>query len=183
MTEREHRANRKWNNANKKRRVPQKTSQQIMDITPPSSPRPGTPAWNFFEAGHGKRAAVGVGGYLKCPADKIAAGSDISKAEVFFYSVVTFKTLKNTSLPKNLVPIVPMHVHQVYTDTLGELQYRDLSCFCQRGFCSFMNPKTYQPIPAIVIETLKEAVLLDGLDEEIVLDDISNTVVVPRKTY
>lgn len=44
MTEREHRsANRKWKNANKKRRERQKTAQLIMDITPPSSPRPGTP--------------------------------------------------------------------------------------------------------------------------------------------
>ena len=46
-----------------------------------------------------------------------------------------------------------------------------------------MNPKTYQPVPAPVINTLKEDVLLDGLDEEIVLDDISNIVAVARKTY
>lgn len=44
MTEREHRsAKRKWKNANKKRRERQKTAQQITDITPPISPRPGTP--------------------------------------------------------------------------------------------------------------------------------------------
>lgn len=46
-----------------------------------------------------------------------------------------------------------------------------------------MNPKTYLPVPAPVIDTLKEDVPLDGLDEEIVLDDISNIVAAPRKTY
>ncbi|CAG9783673.1 unnamed protein product [Diatraea saccharalis] len=44
MTEREYRsAMRKWKTANKKRRERQKTAQQIMDITPTSSPRSGTP--------------------------------------------------------------------------------------------------------------------------------------------
>lgn len=153
--------------------------------------------WNFFEAGHRKGAADGVGGYLKRTADgKVAAGSDISNAEDFFYTLkelskvrlylVTDSDIQNVEkvLPKNLVPLQgTMQVHQVFTDTLGELQYRDLSCFCQRGFCSCMNPKTYLPVPAPVIDTLKEDVPLDGLDEEIVLDDISNIVAAPRKTY
>lgn len=153
--------------------------------------------WNFFEAGHGKGAADGVGGYLKRIADeKVAAGSDISNAEEFFYTLkelskvrlylVTDSDIQNIekTLPKNLVPLQgTMQVHQVFTDTLGELQYRDLSCFCQRGFCSCMSPKTYQPVPTPVIDTLSEDVLLDGFDKEIVLDDISNIVALPRKTY
>lgn len=44
MTEREHRnIKRKWKTANKKRRERQKCAQQIMNIAPSSSPRPGTP--------------------------------------------------------------------------------------------------------------------------------------------
>lgn len=44
MTEREHRnIKRKWKTANKKRRERQKCAQQIMNITPASSPRSGTP--------------------------------------------------------------------------------------------------------------------------------------------
>lgn len=117
--------------------------------------------WNFFEAGHGKGAADGVGGYLKRAADrKVASHCDIPDAETFF------NTLKDSSkiqlyfvtdadiekveqtVPKDIIPLRgTMQVHQVFSDTPGELQYRDLSCFCQRGFCACLSPKRYRPIP------------------------------------
>ncbi|XP_063384484.1 uncharacterized protein LOC134670614 [Cydia fagiglandana] len=153
--------------------------------------------WNFFEAGHGKGAADGVGGYLKRTADeKVAAGSDISDAEALYYTLKDLSKVQmylltesdiqivEKALPKNLVPLQgTMQVHQVFTDTPGELQYRDLSCFCERGFCRCMNPKTYQPVPVPVINTLREDILSFELDEESVLDDISNVVAVPRRSY
>ena len=40
--------------------------------------------WNYTEAGHGKGAPNGVGGTLKCTADRIVAeGKDISTFETF----------------------------------------------------------------------------------------------------
>ncbi|CAH2104091.1 unnamed protein product [Euphydryas editha] len=55
---------------------------------------------------------------------------------------------------------------QVFTDTPGELQYKDLSCFCQRGFYACMNPKTYQPVPVSVVDTIREDNCSDKLNEK-----------------
>ncbi|CAG9789811.1 unnamed protein product [Diatraea saccharalis] len=222
MTEREHRsAKRKWKTANKKRRERQKTAQQIMDITPTSSPRSGTPV---LPRSRGRkqirrdRSAVYRNNLklqeeiekLKRMCSKYKkryqrAKTSIKHTEQMLSTkpgLSLTKTLKELSkvrlylvtdsdiqniekaLPKNLVPLQgTMLVHQVFTDTPGELQYRDLSCFCQRGFCSCMSPKTYHPVPAPVIDTLTEGILLDGLDEEIVLDDILYIITVPRRTF
>ncbi|CAH2095385.1 unnamed protein product [Euphydryas editha] len=153
--------------------------------------------WNFFEAGHGKGTADGVGGYLKRTADeKVATGLDISDAETFFHILkqlskvrlylVTDSEIHNVekTVPKNLVPLQgTMQVHQVFTDIPDELQYRDLSCFCQRGFCACMNPKKYQPVPVSVVDTNGEINCSDRLNEKKILANISNIVTVPRKTY
>ncbi|CAG5051670.1 unnamed protein product [Parnassius apollo] len=51
-------------------------------------------------------------------------------------------------IPKTIVPLVgTTRVHQVFSNIRGQLKYRDLSCFCERGFCECLNPKLYYPIP------------------------------------
>ncbi|CAG9783815.1 unnamed protein product [Diatraea saccharalis] len=186
MTEREHRsAKRKWKTANKKHRERQKTAQQIMDITPTSSPRSGTPV---LPRSRGRkqirRDRSAVPFYIKPPS--------VSRREICLCKIHTnaqyildalYKTRVIAHQNTEGVKQGTMLVHQVFTDTPGELQYRDLSCFCQRGFCSCMSPKTYHPVPAPVIDTLTEGILLDGLDEEIVLDDILYIITVPRRTF
>lgn len=116
--------------------------------------------WNFFEAGHGKGAADGIGGFLKRTADQLVArGSDISDATNFYLALkdvskvrlhlITDEDVKqsSTQIPENIVPLSgTMKVHQVFTEEAGVLKYRNLSCFCQRGFCSCMDPKHYVPL-------------------------------------
>ncbi|CAH2008898.1 unnamed protein product [Acanthoscelides obtectus] len=96
--------------------------------------------WNFFEAGHGKGAADGIGGYLKRTADKkVATGSDISDSETFFHTLrnsskvrlylVTDNDIENVekTVPKNVVPLQgTMQVHQVFTDTPDGLKNKEL---------------------------------------------------------
>ncbi|CAG4974614.1 unnamed protein product [Parnassius apollo] len=54
----------------------------------------------------------------------------------------------NIQIPKNIVPLVgTTRVHQVFSNIRGQIKYRDLSCFCERGFCECLNPKLYYPIP------------------------------------
>jgi hypothetical protein len=97
--------------------------------------------WSFYEAGHGKGPADGIGGFLKRTADNmVATGRDIACAEQFY------ETLKD-QLPSQITPLVgTLHVHQVFTSVRGQLQYRNLGCFCKRGFCSCFHPKIYQPV-------------------------------------
>lgn len=71
----------------------------------------------------------------------------ISNAEEFFYALkelskvrlylVTDSDIQNVekALPKNLVPLqITMQVHQVFTDTLGELQIQRPQLFLPKGF-------------------------------------------------
>ena len=128
--------------------------------------------WNFFEAGPGKGAADGIGGFLKRAADaKVATGTDIVDAESFFHSLkdsskiklylITDDDIQNVSatVPENIVPLQgTMQVHQIFTDTLGTLKYRNLSCFCNRGFCLCQNPQVYD-----LIEKVSETVSAESL--------------------
>ncbi|CAG4942850.1 unnamed protein product [Parnassius apollo] len=53
-------------------------------------------------------------------------------------------------IPDNVLPLCgTMKVHQVFTEEKGVLKYRDLSCFCRRGFCSCMDPKEYRPLKPV----------------------------------
>nr|CAI5852642.1 unnamed protein product [Callosobruchus analis] len=140
--------------------------------------------WNFFEAGHGKGAADGIGGFLKRTADQlVACARDISDATNFYLALkdaskvwlhlITDEDTKRSSaqIPKNIVPLLgTMKVHQVFTKKAGVLKYRDLSCFCQRGICSCMNPKVYVPLKTVIEESSSN----DSVSDVDILIDISN---------
>lgn len=122
--------------------------------------------WSFFESGHGKGAADGIGGVLKRTADRIVAhGEDISNAETFFdlvqkeTSVMLFKVGTEqiekikASLPDK-IPVLKgtMTLHQLMLREKSMIQYRDISCFCAnnnfgRGFCDCYQPKQYSCVP------------------------------------
>lgn len=117
--------------------------------------------WSFFEAGHGKGPADGVGGFIKRTADKIVArGKDIPDANTFFESLKSVSKIAlflieqeriaefQEILPKSIPRLIgTLQVHQVYTENRNSLMYRNLSCFCEsakRGFCQCLNPKLYK---------------------------------------
>lgn len=113
------------------------------------------------------------------------------------------------TISKDVIPLRgTMQVHQVFSDTPGELKYRNLSCFCQRGFCACLSPKTYQPIPITIsqsperndskdtlnrpperndledtINQSPEESGLEDMNEAEVLTDISHILSNPKKTY
>lgn len=119
--------------------------------------------WSFFEAGHGKGPADGVGGYLKRSADELVArGEDISCAEKFYevlkdvskiklYLISSKDIVDNTKqLPPKLQPLPgTKNMHQIFTDVRGELKYRTLSCFCSRGSCECRSPRLYKPVEPV----------------------------------
>jgi len=101
--------------------------------------------WNFSEAGHGKGAADGVGGALKRTADKMASLQyDIStpkllfdvlsptKSNILLFYVSADVVSATTASAPLTVPVVPgtMNIHQVLCMRYGQIQYRDVSCFC-----------------------------------------------------
>ncbi|KAJ2949525.1 hypothetical protein O0L34_g15446 [Tuta absoluta] len=134
--------------------------------------------WSFFEAGHGKGPADGIGGYLKRSADELVAhGNDISSASSFYEALkdvsktrlylISSDDITNVAkcLPAKIPTLVgTKHVHQVFTTTRGELMYRNLSCFCQRGNCDCLSPKVYRPV------VLQSAII------EIVSDNTANAI-------
>jgi hypothetical protein len=145
--------------------------------------------WSFFEAGHGKGPADGIGGFLKRTADDmVATGMDIVNADDFYNALkdkskiklflITEKDVESFQkhLPPNITTLKgTISVHQLFTTVPGQLQYRDLSCFCERGFCQCRNPKHYQPLnatdtPVFNIDDV-EVVLTSGVNEELSSDD------------
>lgn len=116
--------------------------------------------WIFFEAGHGKGAADGIGGFLKRQGDTVVAtGRDISDASSFvsvldgssktklFLISENDISLVADSIPKNIQTLPgTMQVHQVFSENYGRLKYRKLSCFCNRGFCECYEPGIYQSL-------------------------------------
>jgi len=122
-------------------------------------------SWNFFEASHGKGAADGVGAVLKRTADRLVRqGMDLPNAqevfsklqgitnvELHFVDSVAVNTAVDAfqSSHTDLHPVPgTMHLHQLYADSSvpGQLQYRELSCFCQGicKSCSCFDLKTFQ---------------------------------------
>jgi hypothetical protein len=115
--------------------------------------------WNYFEAGHGKGAADGVGAALKRKADKLVSfGKDISDAHQFYEAVKKSKVkiffveeqdidFIEQSIPPYLKTLKgTMKVHQICSmKKAGTLLYRDVSCFCgeKRGFCSCFECKKF----------------------------------------
>lgn len=94
--------------------------------------------WSFFEAGHGKGPADGIGGYLKRTADDLVArGEDISCAEKFYTVMKDLSKIKLhlissnniESISKQIPPkIQPLpgtkDVHQIFSTSRGEFKYR-----------------------------------------------------------
>ncbi|CAH0730340.1 unnamed protein product, partial [Brenthis ino] len=119
-------------------------------------------SWSFFEAGHGKGPADGIGGFLKRAADKkVATGTDVtdalqfyevlkesSKIQLFYVTKEEIDGIQR-DIPKNLLPLPgTKEVHQIFSKSYGQLMSRNLSCFCSRGLCECLRPKLYSPIPA-----------------------------------
>lgn len=46
-----------------------------------------------------------------------------------------------------------------------------------------MNPKIYQPVPVLVVDTIRRKKYSGGLDKDEVLANMSSIVAVPRRTY
>lgn len=101
--------------------------------------------WNFFEAGHGKGAADGIGGVIKRRADRLVAnGIDLPDATTLYNNLVEETSViklffiplaaiedKDSKIPGNLISIKgTMKLHQLFTDDVGHLICKDLSCFC-----------------------------------------------------
>lgn len=100
--------------------------------------------WNFFEASHGKGDPDGVGGALKRAANaEVAHGRDIPDAGTLFSvlkedSIVKLHLVSQAEIdevdkdiPRDL-KVVPgtRQIHQVTTNSYGQIKYRPLSCFC-----------------------------------------------------
>lgn len=161
-------------------------------------------SWNFFEAGHGKGAADGVGGTMKRQADAIVArGNDIADVFQFFSALQDASKIKlfmvtdedvesvAATIPSNIVPLKgTMQVHQMFTETHGILNHRVLSCFCEK-FCSCFVPKTYRPVPVTQQQpnTVDNFLSYEKQDdiihdvEDFTLADITNIIGMPRKSF
>lgn len=117
--------------------------------------------WSFFESGHGKGVADGVGGAVKRMLDReVAYGADIVTAQDAFdilenrmKSVKCFFIReeeiisKTDKIPSNLPTLVgTMKIHQIISQSSGVIRYRDLSCFCGplRGLCACFAPKNHK---------------------------------------
>ncbi|XP_053599993.1 uncharacterized protein LOC128683137 [Plodia interpunctella] len=160
-------------------------------------------SWNFFESGHGKGAADGIGGTIKRQADAIVArGNDIADVFQFFSALkdankitlfmVTGEDIEKVAatIPSNIVPLKgTMQVHQMFTENRGILNHRVLSCFCDQ-FCSCHAPKTYRPLPEIqeqqntvdkFLSNEKEDAVIH-YKEGLMLADITNTIRMSRKS-
>ncbi|XP_073947824.1 uncharacterized protein [Choristoneura fumiferana] len=153
--------------------------------------------WSFFEAGHGKGPADGIGGFLKRTADKIiATGHDISNADQFFEKLKHTSKIKlflieeqcikdiQDSLPRTIPRLIgTLKVHQIFTENRNTLKYRNLSCFCglgKNGFCDCLNPQIYS---TSVMEPTR---IHDSSDDDMplsshaVLKEVQNTM--PRSS-
>nr|XP_053618254.1 uncharacterized protein LOC128679821 [Plodia interpunctella] len=148
--------------------------------------------WNFFESGHGKGAADGIGGSIKRLADNfVASGHDITDAFEFYEALKDRSKIKVflvekddiaqilVEIPTEIIPLKgTMDVHQLMSQEPGVLSYRSLSCFCHK-FCDCYNLKTYCPLPERVIE-VNESPTSD-LNEP--LTDLTNIIRAPTKRF
>ena len=141
--------------------------------------------WSYFESGHGKGVADGIGGSVKRILDRqVCYGRDITSAsdvydilkefckatKVFYISDSEINAI-SSMLPQNLLTLKgTMQLHQVITNDMHTVNFRDVSCFCGplRGLCTCYSPKIHyfetflktRNIPEIDelnIETLLEA--------------------------
>lgn len=100
---------------------------------------------SYFEAGHGKGAADGIGAVIKRTADSMVAhGHDIPDALALYQSVKKETSVKlffvtqdevdalTKDLPTNLVALKGTRmIHQLFTSERGKLNSRNVSCYCE----------------------------------------------------
>ena len=117
-------------------------------------------SWNFSGAGHGKGAAVGVGGVLKCTADDIISrGQDLPDAATLFHALVNtgtpvklFLVLDSdvnefsSKVPDNLLSVPgTMAIHQLVTHEPYKIASRVVGCLCENDvMCSCYNTNRFQ---------------------------------------
>ena len=116
----------------------------------------------MFEASHGQGAPDGVRGAVKRTADlPINQGMDIPDAKTLFETLrqremnIRFWYIDEdviTESTRNMSASLPcvegtMKIHQLLTFHHGEIQYRDVSCFCAPSHpspCKCYNPQTFR---------------------------------------
>ncbi|KAF9417937.1 hypothetical protein HW555_005082 [Spodoptera exigua] len=119
--------------------------------------------WSFFESGHGKSVADGVGGSVKRALDrKVCQGFDVTDAkDAYDILKQCLKVTKvflvpdsaitdiNKILPKNIQILKgTLQVHQIMTQDENIIKFRDVSCFCEpfRGRCTCFQPQIHSVV-------------------------------------
>lgn len=128
-------------------------------------------SWSFFEAGHGKGAADGIGGALKRKADQIVAfGDDIVNTKDFVCKVGSMSSIKLFTITSDDIRLIRQCIpkkievlkgtkklHQLIVKQKGHLFYRELSCYCPEvdkdGICKCFQSEIYFPIKKTTEET------------------------------
>ncbi|CAB3236345.1 unnamed protein product [Arctia plantaginis] len=120
--------------------------------------------WSFFEAGHGKSVADGIGGCVKRTLDrKVCQGRDIVDAQdaydilnqclkriqVFLIPDHSINEITRI-LPPNVQPLKgTLRVHQIIAIDKSSVKFRDVSCFCGpvSGHCNCFSPQIHNVVP------------------------------------
>ncbi|CAC5410487.1 unnamed protein product [Mytilus coruscus] len=105
-------------------------------------------SWNFHENDHGKGAPDGIGGALTRAANRhVLQGKDILDTASFIKSfngkdsnialveVSRKEVEKNSKILSNLnlkTVSGTLKMHQLFITAFGEIEYRDISCFCRK---------------------------------------------------
>lgn len=148
--------------------------------------------WNYSERAHGKGAPDGVGGAVKRMADNhVHGGQDLkSPKDVYEFLVqkevtnIRFKWIEEADIQvfdEMLPPSVPkvpgiLNTHQILSFSVGEIFYRDLSCFCKfPEMCHCFSPSKMRPDnPSTCLELASEVQATQpesGVEEEEERDD------------
>ncbi|KAK6307715.1 hypothetical protein J4Q44_G00209860, partial [Coregonus suidteri] len=114
--------------------------------------------WNYLETGHGKGPADWVGAAVKRRADGIVAqGEDLPNGKTVFEELskdqsaikllyISEEEIEHMeALPPDHLETIrgTMNIHQIVTDSPGEITWRILSCFCSfPHHCSYFSPQT-----------------------------------------
>ncbi|CAG9782601.1 unnamed protein product [Diatraea saccharalis] len=119
--------------------------------------------WSFFESGHGKSVADGIGGSVKRTLDrKVCQGVDVTDAKdaydilkqclkvtkVFLVPDSAITAITHI-LPRNIQPLKgTLQVHQIMTHDENIIKFRDVSCFCEplRGRCACFQPQIHSVV-------------------------------------
>jgi hypothetical protein len=142
--------------------------------------------WNYYESGHGKSVADGIGGSVKRTLDrKVTLGADVTNAEDAYSilkrcmkSVEIFLIQDNaideiaTVLPSNVQPLKgTQKVHQIITQNNNMIKYRDISCFCQKGLCDCFSPQTHILLKNLISADLHKQKHIEEIKECVIAPD------------